>query len=29
MKRKIRTPPKDFGKVDIADFDPAAFEKKE
>ena len=29
FKRKIRTPPKDFGKVDIADFDPAAFEKKE
>ena len=28
MKRKIRIPPKDFGKVDIADFDPAKFEKK-
>ena len=26
-KRKIRTPPKNFGKVDIADFDPSAFEK--
>jgi hypothetical protein len=28
MKRKIRVPPKDFGKVDIADFDPAKFEKR-
>lgn len=28
FKRKIRTPPKDFGKVDIADFDPAKFEKR-
>jgi len=29
FKRKIRTPPKHFGKVDIADFDPTKFEKKE
>lgn len=27
MKRKMKTPPKDFGKIDLADFDPAAFEE--
>lgn len=26
MERKIMTPPKDFGKVDIADFDPSDYE---
>jgi hypothetical protein len=29
LKRKIMTPPKDFGKVDIADFDPSAFDETE
>ena len=29
MTRKIMTPPKDFGKVDIADFDPADYEGTE
>jgi hypothetical protein len=29
LKRKIRTPPKYFGKVDIADFDPSIFEKED
>lgn len=29
MKRKIKTPPKDFGKVDIADFNPADYEETE
>ena len=29
LKRKIRTPPKHFGKVDIADFDPSKFEKED
>ena len=28
MKRKIKTPPKNFGKVDIANFDPSAFDKQ-
>jgi hypothetical protein len=27
LKRKIMTPPKDFGKVDVADFDPSAYSK--
>ena len=26
-KHKIKTPPKNFGKVDIADFDPSKFDK--
>lgn len=29
MKRTILTPPKDFGKVDIADFDPSDYREKE
>lgn len=29
MKRRVLTPPKDFGKVDIADFDPAYYEEKQ
>ena len=27
QKRKVRTPPRHFGKIDIADFDPSKFEK--
>jgi hypothetical protein len=27
LKRKIMTPPKHFGKVDIADFDPSAYDE--
>lgn len=27
IKREVRTPPKDFGKIDIADFSPEDFEK--
>jgi hypothetical protein len=27
LKRKIMTPPKHFGKVDIADFDPSKYDK--
>ena len=26
MKRKVLTPPMDFGKIDIADFDPSKFQ---
>lgn len=29
LKSKIMTPPKDFGKVDIADFDPSAYDETE
>ena len=29
LKRTVLTPPKDFGKVDIADFDPADYEGSE
>jgi len=27
LKRKVMTPPKNFGKVDIADFDPSKYDK--
>ncbi|MBK7708093.1 MAG: hypothetical protein IPJ30_20675 [Acidobacteria bacterium] len=29
LKKTVKTPPKDFGKVDIADFDPADYEDTE
>lgn len=29
LEKTVLTPPKDFGKVDIADFDPADYEEKE
>jgi len=25
LKKTVKTPPKDFGKVDLADFDPADY----
>ncbi|MET0645995.1 MAG: hypothetical protein ABW208_05190 [Pyrinomonadaceae bacterium] len=28
MKRRVFTPPKDFGKIDLADFDPDNYKKK-
>jgi hypothetical protein len=29
LERNVMTPPKDFGKVDIADFDPSAYDETE
>jgi hypothetical protein len=27
MKTRVLTPPKDFGKIDLADFDPENYKK--